>query len=100
MSLATGTRTGNGLFVALGEEEKGLGVALGRLEQALAVRVLATALEDGAHGVGHALEALLLLLRRLVLARQRAHACVCMRAFRVRAYHTKEDARRGVLGQP
>src|SRR5690625_1755517 len=40
-------------LVALCEEEEGLGVARGRVEEALAVRVLADALEEGAHGAAH-----------------------------------------------
>lgn len=54
--------------VALCEEEQGLGVARRRVEEALAVGVLADALEQGAHGAAHALQALLGLLGRLLSA--------------------------------
>lgn len=49
------------LLVALGQEEHGLGVALGRGEETFAVRVLADAFEQGADGALHLVEALLAL---------------------------------------
>lgn len=45
-------------LVALCEEEHGLGVAGGGVEEALAVRVLADALEEGADGAAHLFHAL------------------------------------------
>jgi hypothetical protein len=52
------------LLVTLGEEEHGLGIALGRAQQPFALRVLADALEDGLHGAGQLLQALVILRRR------------------------------------
>lgn len=43
--------------VATGEEEEGVCIAGGRVDEALAVGVLADALEQGADGAAHALEA-------------------------------------------
>lgn len=54
------------VLVALGEEEQGLGVARGRVQQALAVGVLAEALEYRAHGAAHLLDPGVRLLLRLV----------------------------------
>ena len=45
------------LLVALGEEHEGLGVALGGGQEALPVRVLSDALEDGANRILDLLEA-------------------------------------------
>ena len=56
------------LLVALCEEQEGFGVAVRSVEQALAVGVLANALEDGAHGAGQLRQTLVLLLLGCFLA--------------------------------
>lgn len=46
-------------LVSLGQEEESLGVARRRVEETLTVGILADALEEGADGAAHAIEALL-----------------------------------------
>jgi hypothetical protein len=56
------------LLIAFGEEEQGLCIAVGRVQQALAVGVLANALEYRPHGAGQLGQPLLLLLFRRLLS--------------------------------
>jgi hypothetical protein len=55
------------LLVTLGEEEEGFRIAVGRVAEALAVGILANALENGAYGAGQLRQPLLLLLVRRFL---------------------------------